>query len=520
LTVEDPSASAKELAVAVLAPTGRDGEVARLVLTRTGLTPAICRDIDEICALVADDVGAILLAEEALSASATGTLVAWLAQQPSWSDIAVIVLTGNGELSRAMSSALARFVEQTNATLLERPVRVATLVTTLRTALRARRRQLDLRDHLEDRRRAEQTLRESESHLRDVVQSAPYPLMLYADDGEVLQLSRAWTALTGYDATQLRTTADWLPHMQAPGDALGRGLPAGEWTVWTATGEARTWDVHLVTLAPLPDGRRLHLTAGVDMTAYRQLLERERFAREQAEQANHAKAEFLAMMSHELRTPLNAIAGYAQLLSLGVRGPVTEEQQTDLTRIERSQRHLLSLINDILNFAKIEAGHVAFDIRPVAIREILQDVQTLVAPQIRAKTLRYVDECEDSDAVACADPEKARQIVLNLLSNAVKFTEPGGRITVSCACRDATVGISVADDGIGIPDDKLTAVFEPFIQVERHFTSAHHGTGLGLSISRDLARQMGGDLTVSSVYGEGAVFTLTLPRGVAEPASR
>jgi signal transduction histidine kinase len=258
----------------------------------------------------------------------------------------------------------------------------------------------------------------------------------------------------------------------------------------------------------------------MDVTAYRELVGREREAREQAESANRAKTEFLAMMSHELRTPLNAIGGYAQLLALGVRGPVTEEQRMDLERIDRSQRHLLSLINDILNFAKIEAGHVELAARPVPVREVLGAVEPFVGPQLRVKSLRYENGTGTCDLVVYVDPEKMQQILLNLLSNAIKFTDPGGLITIGCeagAVGSAVAHVTVTDTGSGIPANKLGAIFEPFVQVERHFTSTHEGTGLGLAISRDLARRMGGDLTVRSVVGVGTTFTLTVP--LAEAAS-
>jgi PAS domain S-box-containing protein len=527
---------ARGAAVALLTPTGRDAAIARDVLTRAGFAVVIYPDMGALSAAIGDQVGAVLLAEEALGSVARGQLLAALEAQPSWSSVPVVVLTGEGELSRSVPPSLQQLSTRANVTLLERPVRVATLVTTLRSALHARRRQFDIRDHLEQKRADEQALRESESRLRDAVLFSPYPMMLYAEDGEVLQLSRAWTALTGYPAADLRTTSEWARLGHPDGDAVseairaefvgperapGALIPAGERTVRTAAGEERTWDMHTVALARLPDGRRLHLTAAMDVTAYRQVVERERAARREAEAANQAKAEFLAMMSHELRTPLNAISGYTELLSLGVRGPVTDAQRDDLQRIDRNQRHLLSLINDILNFARIEAGHIAFDLRPVALRDVLQSVEPLVAPQLRAKALCYTDASGGCDAVVLADPEKARQILLNLLSNAIKFTPAGGTIALECTTDAQAALITVTDTGIGIPPDKLAAIFEPFVQVERHFASAHEGTGLGLSISRDLARRMGGDLGVRSTLGKGAAFTLTLPLapapGVAAP---
>jgi signal transduction histidine kinase/PAS domain-containing protein len=236
-------------------------------------------------------------------------------------------------------------------------------------------------------------------------------------------------------------------------------------------------------------------------------------ARRAAEAANLAKTQFLAVMSHELRTPLNAIAGYAELMRMGIRGPITPEQQADLDRIKRSQRDLLSLINDVLNYAKLEAGHIEFDTRVIPVHDFLDDVESLVTPQLQGKGLTFEYAQCDSELKVRADAEKMRQILVNLLSNAIKFTPSGGRISIECEADDGTVNIRVLDTGVGIPEDKIGAIFEPFVQLDRKLTSSQEGTGLGLAISRDLARGMGGDLSVESKVGEGSLFRLKLPRG-------
>ena len=235
-------------------------------------------------------------------------------------------------------------------------------------------------------------------------------------------------------------------------------------------------------------------------------------ARAEAEAANRAKGDFLAVMSHELRTPLNAIGGYAQLMELGLQGPVTPEQLAALGRIQRGQQHLLGLINSVLNYAKLEAGHVQYHPAPVPAAELLAEAAALVAPQARAKGLALqVAPCAP-DLVARADGEKVGQVLLNLLSNAVKFTRGGGTVTVAGArAPGGRVALTVADTGRGIAADQLARVFEPFVQVDQRLTRAQDGTGLGLAISRDLARGMGGDLTAESAPGVGSRFTLTLP---------
>ena len=242
-------------------------------------------------------------------------------------------------------------------------------------------------------------------------------------------------------------------------------------------------------------------------------------ARSEAEKANRAKSEFLATMSHELRTPLNAIGGYAELIEIGIHGPVTEAQRTALARIQQSQRHLLGLIAGVLDYSRVEAGAVTYQLARVPVAEAVAEAEALVAPQLRANGLGYAWSGAPPGLAVRADREKLQQILLNLVGNAIKFTHGrdgvAGRIEVACAAApggDAgRVAIHVRDTGDGIAPEQLARVFEPFVQADQRLTRRHGGVGLGLAISRDLARGMGGDLTAASTPGEGSTFTLTLP---------
>ena len=238
-----------------------------------------------------------------------------------------------------------------------------------------------------------------------------------------------------------------------------------------------------------------------------------------ADAANRAKSDFLGSMSHELRTPLNAIGGYTDLIEMGLRGPVTPEQRTDLTRIRRNQQHLLALISDILNFVRSESGRMEYTFEYVNIEAAVNHVVEMLDGAIKQRNIVLERSIGDTNATVWADNNRVRQILLNLLINAVKYSSSngGGTIVVATTMTRYDVLIQVSDTGPGIPPEKLEAIFEPFVQLATGLTERQGGVGLGLAISRDLARAMSGDLTVDSTLGVGSRFTLSLPRMQQHP---
>jgi signal transduction histidine kinase len=236
-----------------------------------------------------------------------------------------------------------------------------------------------------------------------------------------------------------------------------------------------------------------------------------------AEAASQAKSAFLGSMSHELRTPLNAIGGFAELMEMGVQGPVTEAQQASLVRIKANQEHLLTLITEILTFVRVEGGRMEYRKGNVSLDQALADVAEMLSGAASERGLSFERAGCDPSAIAWADSDRVRQIIVNLVMNAVKYTPAnGGTITLGCVVSGERVVATVADTGPGIPPEKLESIFEPFVQLTSSLTDRRGGVGLGLAISRDLARGMDGDLTVESTVGAGSRFTLTLPLASAE----
>jgi PAS domain S-box-containing protein len=387
-----------------------------------------------------------------------------------------------------------------------------------------------------------EALRESEARFRALADNAAEPIITIDSDDRVVYANPAASRTFGYDADALRRMrfTDLIPprHRERHREAVRRYVETGEkriaWDGIELPG-LRSDGVEIpfeVTFGEYAMGGRSYFTGIMREVTDRQreeeerarLLERERQARSEAQAANRAKSEFLAVMSHEIRTPINAIIGYADLLHAEIGGPLTEQQRQQLSRIQASSQHLMMLINDVLDLAKDEAGRISVEHERHLVVNAVSSALSLTAEQARGRRLDIVDRCSEASQLSyVGDEDRLRQVLANLLSNAIKFTDPGGTITLTCGMEEARpAGTSLPDDGpwtfirvedtgIGISSGQLDRIFQPFHQVEGSLTRTRGGSGLGLTISRQLARLMDGDLTAESEPGVGSRFTLWLP---------
>ncbi|HEY3635378.1 MAG TPA: ATP-binding protein, partial [Caldimonas sp.] len=400
------------------------------------------------------------------------------------------------------------------------------LITTGRTRrieAAVRERTAALRAEVADRQVAEGALRASEQRFRNILDNVPIGVVYTDLAGRVIQANPRYCELTGYDEAELaRLSPAALAHPEdlANDEMLTAQLVAGEIPMYrrhkrvlNRSGDV-AWVRSTVSLLRDPSNEPWRIVGVVeDITEHLRLEEAER-AREAAELSNRAKSDFLSRMSHELRTPLNAMLGFAQLLEIDRRHPLTATQRPWVAQIQQAGWHLLEMINDVLDLSRIDSGNLRLQTATLELGEIVEATTALVASDAAQRGIRISVELTPGTSAVLGDATRVKQILTNLLSNAVKYNVDNGRVHIaSRLAAPEVIEVSVTDTGMGMTPEQMEELFRPFNRLGRERT-ALQGTGIGLVISRRLAELMGGSIRVKSVPGEGSSFILKLPRAL------
>ena len=372
---------------------------------------------------------------------------------------------------------------------------------------------------LSARNRVEESLRESEEQTRLLFEESPDAVILFDDEGRMTRMNRAFEHLTGYRAEQLiGHTMDDVGLVSIDGETnivnpspLYNQLTTTDFRLTDVHGSIRNVGARMFGLTI--GGYQYYLSTMRDITTEKKVEETLRQANAELARAGRTKDEFLANMSHELRTPLNAILALSESLQEEIAGPLNERQMISLSHIEASGRHLLSLINDILDLSKVEAGRLELQLDTIAVADVCQSSLMFVKEMALKKTIKVALHLNDPMAEMEVDARRLKQMLVNLLNNAVKFTPANGhvRLEVTTNATEGVICFLVYDTGIGITPDDLSRLFQPFQQLDAGLSRSHEGTGLGLALVRRLAELHGGSVTVESTYNKGSCFTITLP---------
>lgn len=386
-----------------------------------------------------------------------------------------------------------------------------------------RERTAALEAEVHERESAQAALRDSEQRFRNILNTVPIGVIYTDLDGSVRQTNPRFCELTGYSDEELLLMTS--PQYTHPDDAaqdaeLSGRLVRGDIPMYrcekryVTKGGSTLWVQETVTLLRDERGQARRIVGVVeDISEHLRLHEAEK-ARDLAEAANRAKSDFLSRMSHELRTPLNAMLGFAQLLEIDRRHPLSPDQRPWVAQIQQAGWHLLEMINDVLDLSRIESGNIKLKLEPVSLPDVLAASIAMVATEAQRRAIRITTDLAEGTGVVIGDATRVKQVLTNLLTNAVKYNTDAGRIHVAARVRDAgAVELAVTDTGLGMTPQQLAELFQPFNRLGRE-RSAQEGTGIGLVISQRLAELMGGSLRARSIAGEGSSFVLSLPRAV------
>ena len=524
---ESPPASATGERILILAPLGNDARLTAQFLQTAGLDAELCADAESLAEAARAGCGAWLLAEEALELTATAVLYSFLVAQPSWSDLPIVIIaSGGGEVSAQRRARLASFGPGSNVSILERPFRPATLVSTMQAALRARRRQYEVRDLLAQSARDTTALRESRHFLQSTIDALSSHLAVLDADATILEVNTAWKRFAddnGYTGVNYGVGTNYLRVLEENQSGEGEDIDAAGGIHAVIAGEVprfqieypchslseRRWFLMTVTRFP-GDGAVRVVVAHENITA-------RVLANLALRDADRRKDEFLAMLAHELRNPLASVTNAATLLREGT-GDSDREWAAEV--ITRQSGQLARLVDDLLDVSRITRGKIELRKERLDVARCLESACEAVAPEIAARQHTLLADFPRGELWVEADPTRLEQIVVNLLGNAAKYSKDHGNIVISAQGADGEIIIRVNDDGIGIPPQRIPEMFELFAQGERSAARSEGGLGIGLTVVRGLCELHGGSVSAESDgLGKGSTFTVRLPAAAVAPSS-
>jgi PAS domain S-box-containing protein len=503
--VRDPDHDSLEQRVFILAPTGKDAALTTSVLEKAGVPCVSCPTVEDVCEGLTQGGGAVLLAEESVSEDRIGCLKEWLTRQPPWADLPLLVLARPGADSAAVSMAMETLG---NVTVLERPMRVAALVSAVRSALRSRQRQYQTRDHLVERERSVQT----QAFLASIVASSDDAIISKTLDGLILTWNAGAERIFGYSAEEAigKPITLLIPrerHDEERGllERLRRGERVHHFETVRVTKDGRLIDVSL-TVSPILDstGR----VVGASKVA-RDITDR-KLAELALRDVDRRKDEFLAILAHELRNPLAPIRNSLHILRLTSQNDPVGERVGDM--MDRQVNHMVRLVDDLLEVSRITSGKIALRKERVDLAAILQNSMETSRPLIDAVDHHLTLAFPPEPLIVDGDPVRLAQVFANLLNNSAKYTDAGGEIGITARREGGWAVISVRDTGAGIPREMLPSVFELFTQIDRHADRAQGGLGIGLTLVKSLVEMHGGTVQANSAgLGQGSEFVVRLP---------
>ena len=518
-------AQAANIRVLLLAPTAKDGEVTRRILLKAGIECIALKNLHELNEELGKGAGALLMTDEAFADPGIGGLVAALENQPSWSDIPIVIMM-RGAAESAVTQRV--MVSLRNIIVLERPAPMRSLVSAVQAAIRSRMRQFQIRDQIDTIQRAERHARELQQRLELAVDASelgtfhcelPAGKLFWnarckshfwlGPDVETIDFEMFYSLLHPEDRERTRAAVEESVNEGAAYDIEFRTISADDRIRWVRASGKIFFDMN--GQPERFDGTTRDITRDKLSAQERSmLLEGERAARHEAERVSGIKDEFLATLSHELRTPLSAIFGWTQLLIARRDDPNTLAHGLDV--IDRNVRVQMQLIEDLLDVSRIISGKVRLDIQRVNVPEIIDAAIESVKPAADAKGIRLERMIDTHASPVSGDPGRLQQVLWNLLTNAIKFTDKGGRVQVMAGLADSDAEICISDTGQGISADFLPDLFSRFTQADSSTKRKHGGLGLGLSIVQSLIEMHGGTVKATSPgEGQGATFIVRLP---------